>query len=111
MDERGFVKTREGTAMINFSEVRTIFVGGAATFSAVACRSISGTVVQETAKAIKFQMTDRRGTVAIWLPKSAIVGKPATYETLYNLAGWFRPDAYQSRMIERFEVFSGISAA
>lgn len=96
---------------INFSTVDQIFIGGAVAHSAVFTRWIAGSVVQETPKAIKFEMRDRRGAVAIWFPKAAIVKHDGKYAPIYNLAGWFTPDAFQWRMISRFEQIGGVSAA
>ena len=96
---------------INFSQVGQIFIGGAVAHSAVFTRWIAGTVTLETEKAIQFTMRDRRGSVSIWLPKKAITATAGKYDTLYGLATWFRPDAFQWRMIERFQEIGGVSAA
>lgn len=96
---------------VNFSQVSQIFIGGAVAHSAVFTRWIAGSVVLETEKAIKFRMADRRGSAEIWFPKKAITAYAGKYDTIYNLAGWFTPDAFQWRQIERFQEIGGVSAA
>ena len=98
------------TTPVNFSQVSQIFIGGAVAHSAVFTRWIAGSVVLETEKAIKFRMTDRRGSADIWFPKKAITEKAGMYAPLHGLAGWFTPDAFQWRTIERFQEIGGVSA-
>lgn len=96
---------------MNYSTIRSIFIGGAVAHSAIFTRRIDGTVTAETEKAIQFTMNDRRGSVAIWFPKRAIVAKSGKYDTLYSLAAWFTPSEFQYRMIERYQEIGGVSAA
>lgn len=97
---------------MNYSQIRSIFIGGAVAHSAVFTRTIAGSVTAETAKAIKFTMQgDNRREYSVWLPKKAIIAKEGKHDTIYSLARWFRPDSYQWTAIERCEHIGGVSAA
>lgn len=107
--------------MISITHEVTIEIGGRAAHSAVFTHSVEAVCIETTAKAVKLR--DNAGRFA-WFPRKAlsavvrkpIPGVPAIDESglpprhTVTLARWFRPDRWQTRMIDNGRI-GGVSAA
>lgn len=120
MAKHGWKTVKADPSKLTVGTIIGISLGGAAAHSrggaVLAVRVFAGTIVRSTDKAIQVQSIDRASD-CIWLPKSALVVEIPTDEQIlayykangmldnpnYDLASWFRPDAWQSSVFGRVE--------
>lgn len=94
-----------------------ISLGHATGHCIIGVSGISGTIIQETEKAVQLQsMTEKGKTVTAWFPKKAL-GRPelrakgtAAEHTAYKLASWFRASGWTAEFIRLTVSHSVVSA-
>lgn len=120
MAKRGWKTEKVNASELVVGTMIGISLGGAAFHArgtaVLATRTLTGTIVHVTEKAIRIEVFGQKNTT-IWLPKSALTVEIPTDEHIlayyksngmlnnpnYKLASWFRPDAWQLSVFDRVE--------